>query len=184
MDYYSYYYSANYDAGLGAGYYISIGIVGILSIIAWWRIFAKAGEKGWKAIIPFYNMYVMYKLFWKVAIFIVMLVLSTLAVIGYIIVIYGIVAAFYSGSSGMFMAGVLLLVACAIVALVLQIIFYNKLAKAFGHGAGFTVGLIFLNVIFLLILAFGSSRYLGGGTERLSGYDSAANYRYREPMDR
>ena len=53
MDYYSYYYSANYDAGLGAGYYISIGIVGILSIIAWWRIFAKAGEKGWKAIIPF-----------------------------------------------------------------------------------------------------------------------------------
>ena len=94
MDYYSYYYSANYDAGLGAGYYISIGIVGILSIIAWWRIFAKAGEKGWKAIIPFYNMYVMYKLFWKVAIFIVMLVLSALAVIGYIIVIYGIVAAF------------------------------------------------------------------------------------------
>ena len=66
----------------------------------------------------------------------------------------------------------------------MQIIFYNKLAKAFGHGAGFTVGLIFLNVIFLLILAFGSSRYLGGGTERLSGYDSAANYRYREPMDR
>ena len=45
MDYYSYYYSANYDAGLGAGYYISIGIVGILSIIAWWRISPRQGRK-------------------------------------------------------------------------------------------------------------------------------------------
>ena len=184
MDYLSYYYGASYDAGLGAGYYISISIVGILGIIAWWRIFSKAGEKGWKAIIPFYNMYTMYKLFWRVAVFVIILALCVLAVIGYAIVVYGIVAAYYSGSSVAFIVGVILLIACAIVTLVLEIIFYNKLSKAFGHGAGFTVGLIFLNVIFLLILAFGSSRYLGGGADQLSNDDNAANYRYKEPVDR
>jgi hypothetical protein len=36
-----------------------------------------------------------------------------------------------------------------------------KLAKAFGKGAGFMVGLILLPVIFMPILAFDSSSYLG-----------------------
>ena len=36
------------------------------------------------------------------------------------------------------------------------------LAKVFGKGAGFTVGLIFLPLIFLGILAFDSSEYEGG----------------------
>ena len=36
-----------------------------------------------------------------------------------------------------------------------------KLSKAFGHGVGFTVGLFFLRPIFLLILGFGGSVYLG-----------------------
>ena len=34
-----------------------------------------------------------------------------------------------------------------------------KLAKAFGKGDGFAVGLILLNTIFIMILAFGSSEY-------------------------
>lgn len=29
-----------------------------LFIAAWWKMFTKAGEDGWKALIPFYNMYV------------------------------------------------------------------------------------------------------------------------------
>ena len=44
--------------------------------------------------------------------------------------------------------------------------FYNayllfKLAQSFGHGVGFTLGLIFLNFIFMLILGFGSDEYYG-----------------------
>ena len=38
---------------------------------------------------------------------------------------------------------------------------YNLLAKSFGKNEGFTVGLIFLSFIFLPILAFGDSKYLG-----------------------
>lgn len=38
--------------------------VGILQIIATWKLYRKAGEKGWAAIVPFYNLYVMVKIAW------------------------------------------------------------------------------------------------------------------------
>jgi hypothetical protein len=44
---------------------------------------------------------------------------------------------------------------------VVIIIVYNDLSKSFGHGVGFTLGLIFLSWIFLAILAWGSSTYRG-----------------------
>ena len=34
----------------------------ILMIIANWKIFKKAGEPGWKSIIPIYNVYIMFKI--------------------------------------------------------------------------------------------------------------------------
>ena len=33
----------------------------ILVIIACWKIFEKAGEPGWKSLIPIYNQYILYK---------------------------------------------------------------------------------------------------------------------------
>ena len=36
-----------------------------------------------------------------------------------------------------------------------------KLARAFGRGIGFAIGLILLQPIFLLILGFGSDQYYG-----------------------
>lgn len=34
----------------------------VLAIIAMWKIFTKAGEKGWKSLIPFYNWYILAKI--------------------------------------------------------------------------------------------------------------------------
>lgn len=53
-------------------------IIGIIGIVCMWVLFQKAGEKGWKAIIPFYNAYVAYKLFWKKSMFWVTLVIALL----------------------------------------------------------------------------------------------------------
>lgn len=36
--------------------------IGILSIVAYWVLFTKAGEAGWKSLIPFYNTYIMFKI--------------------------------------------------------------------------------------------------------------------------
>ncbi len=59
MDYNSYYTASG---ELNTSYIIAAIIVAVLLIVACWRIFEKAGEKGWKAIIPFYDMYIACKI--------------------------------------------------------------------------------------------------------------------------
>ena len=97
----------------------------IIAVIAgWWMMFEKAGEAGWKSIIPIYNIIVLLKIvgreWWWV-------LLMLIPFVGFIIWI--------------------------IVAL--------DLAKVFGRGTGFAIGLIFLTPIFTLILGFGSDTYKG-----------------------
>ena len=41
-------------------------IVYVLSAIATWNMLVKAGEKGWKGLIPIYNTYMLFKISWKV----------------------------------------------------------------------------------------------------------------------
>ena len=55
----------------------------------------------------------------------------------------------------------LILFIIPLVNLVIYIIMLNDLSKSFGHGVGFTLGLLFLSIIFVYILAFGSSTYRG-----------------------
>lgn len=152
-------------------------VIAILSIVAMWRIFAKAGEAGWKSLIPFYNVYVYYKICWKGWIGIVALLLD---VFGAISLVGSLVAALAAAGisvdatqtqalstavgvfSGMFIFGIV----CGIAGLVITIIHYVKLAKAFGQGGGFAVGLVLLNTIFILILGFGGFEYQGNPSEK------------------
>ena len=138
-------------------------IFSVLMIIAFWKIFTKAGEKGWKAIIPVYNAYTAYKLFWNKKMFWVTLVLGVVtAIVGCIgLGSLGVFAELGEGD-GLAVAGVLfsiLFVIMLIPLFILGIIYCSRMSKSFGHGAGFTVGLVFLNIIFVLILAFGKSEY-------------------------
>jgi len=55
----------------------------------------------------------------------------------------------------------LLLMLIPIVNLVFYIIILHGLSKNFGKGSGFTVGLFFLRFIFIPILGFGKSVYVG-----------------------
>ena len=41
----------------------------VLYIVGMWRIFEKAGESGWKCLIPIYNQYTLFKMFWKTSYF-------------------------------------------------------------------------------------------------------------------
>ncbi|MBL8848997.1 MAG: signal peptidase I [Planctomycetaceae bacterium] len=54
---------------------------------------------------------------------------------------------------------ILLFIPC--VGFIIQIIIYLDLAKSFGRGSGFGIGLVFLPFIFFPILGFGDARYLG-----------------------
>ncbi len=55
----------------------------------------------------------------------------------------------------------LILMLIPLVNFVIMIILAFDLAKSFGKGAGFALGLIFFNLIFFLILGFGSAQYVG-----------------------
>jgi hypothetical protein len=55
----------------------------------------------------------------------------------------------------------IILLIIPIVNIVVLIVVWRELARSFGHGVGFTVGLFFLPFIFLPILGFGSSTYEG-----------------------
>ena len=48
-----------------------------------------------------------------------------------------------------------------IVNIVVGIMTMYKLAKVFGKGAGFCIGLIFLSIVFYPLLAFSDSQYMG-----------------------
>lgn len=51
-------------ASIGTAQYVISIIIGIISIVAMWKIYSKAGEPGWAAIVPFYNLYVLFKITW------------------------------------------------------------------------------------------------------------------------
>ena len=55
----------------------------------------------------------------------------------------------------------LLLMFIPIVNFVVVIMIYHNLSLSFGKGAGFTVGLILLGIVFLPLLAFGDAEYVG-----------------------
>lgn len=55
-----YYYSSDYT--MPAWAIILICAIGLLVIIAEWKVFVKAGQPGWACIIPIYNIYIMTKI--------------------------------------------------------------------------------------------------------------------------
>jgi hypothetical protein len=58
----------------------------------------------------------------------------------------------------------LFLLIIPIVNIVILIIVLNQLSKSFGQGAGFTLGLLFVGIVFYPILAFSKSiKYVGPG---------------------
>ena len=134
---------------LGGMYLIFAFVWWILQIIANWNIFNKAGEAGWKSLIPIYGDYVSYKIAWQTSYF-------------WLNFILGILLSYVSNANlneSMFLSLIVILLKIALT--VINIMYCVKLARAFGRGIGFAIGLILLQPIFLLILGFGSDQYYG-----------------------
>ena len=174
--------------------FINLAVM-VLTIIASWIMYAKAGEPGWAAIVPFYSSYVRFKIAGKKKLFWGYLVATIGIIVGCIILMYEIIASGlsvmtssymgsyydstygYAGSRigahmGMLIFAVILIIAAMIVALVMSILCCVGLSHAFGKGAGFACGLIFLNVIFICIIAFNKKIvYVGNGYSNNNYYN-------------
>ena len=143
--------------------------IGIILIIAGWRIFEKAGEKGWKILIPIYDLYILFKIcgiknwFWAffciTIIASIMMTVSAPTNIEYIEDWSGIyidMSTITWNDYPVYLSGMVISCAASIVA---EIMVAVKLAKAFGKGVGYTLGIIFLPYIFTMILGFGKAKY-------------------------
>lgn len=108
-------------------------VIAIIQLAGMWKVFTKAGEKGWKCIIPIYNLVILFRISG----------LSPWIIFGYLASIIPFVG--------------------WIVCLGITIYQCNSLAKAFGKDVGYTIGLLFLPTIFYMILGFGKAEYVGKG---------------------
>ena len=138
-------------AGAAVLYILIAVALAVLMIIAYWKIFTKAGEKGWKSIILFYNGHVMYKITWKPLWFWLLLAAA---------VVCSAFESKYSADQSVMAYGIIAIVAgiFEVVIIIKQLVY---LSKSFGKSGGFAVGLLLLPVIFYPILAFGSAKYIG-----------------------
>ena len=85
---------------------------------------------------------------------------------------YGYAGSRIGAHMGMLIFAVILIIAAMIVALVMSILCCVGLSHAFGKGAGFACGLIFLNVIFVCIIAFNKKIvYVGNGYSNNNYYN-------------
>jgi len=116
--------SVQVGAAIGGGIGGLFGLViAVVVIVGMWKIFVKAGEPGWAAIIPIYNLYILCKI--------------TAKPIWWL----------------------LLLVLCPFINFIVLILLTVALAKSFGKGIGFAIGMILLPFVFYPILGFGSATY-------------------------
>ena len=121
-------------AGLIGSILLVVSVILIIQIIGMWKVFVKAGEKGWKAIIPFYNIAILYKISG----------MSPYLVFIYIALFIPIINFFAS-------------IALAIITLYQKI----NLMKAFKASTGLTVAMLMVSFITYSILGFGKSEYFG-----------------------
>jgi hypothetical protein len=105
-------------------------VIGLVVIIGLWKVFTKAGQPGWAAIIPIFNLYILCKV---------------------------------AGRPGWW----LILMLIPFVNFIIAIIVCIDIAKNFGKGAGFGLGLAFLGFIFFPVLGFGSATYQGSTASTL-----------------
>ncbi len=120
-----------------------------LSALGYYKMYKKAGKRGWMAFVPVVRSYARFSFAWNIKAF--WLYLVCLAVMQFV------------GSSEQIVLSLLAL-ACSITVLVLSIKLDIRVAKSFGKSAGVGVLLFFFPFIVSLILGFGKAKYVGNTT--------------------
>jgi hypothetical protein len=106
-------------------------VIGLVTLVGMWKVFAKAGQPGWAVLIPVYNFIVLLRIaglpwYWVFTPLIILIpILGAIAYLAWVVWVH------------------------------------HRISTRFGQGVGFTIGLTLLGPIFWLILGFGSSKYLG-----------------------
>lgn len=85
---------------------ICIGLA-VFQIAAMWKVFTKAGQPGWAAIIPIYNVYIMTKITGKPGIWVLWMIIPLVNIV-FMIWLYNMISKSYGHEEG-FTVGLILL---------------------------------------------------------------------------
>jgi len=123
------------DADLPSAVMVPLVIISValavIMIAAMWKVFTKAKQPGWAAIVPIYNYYILLKIVGRPTWWLLLLLLGFIPVVG------------------------------GIATFVISIIVFNDLSKSFGRGTGMTVLLALVPFVGFPILGFGKDVYKG-----------------------
>lgn len=122
-------------------------VFSLFVIIGCFKIFEKANEKGWKSLIPVYNIYLLYKIFWKTKYFILLLIISLVCT----------VPTYFIYNQELYE---LLIFILMLNLLFHQIILSIRISRSFGKNIFWSLGIIFFPYIFIIILGFNKSKYI------------------------
>ena len=119
------------SSGGSVAYVIFVIALYVVSALGFYGTYQKAGQPGWAAFVPIYNVWILLKIVgrpgWWLALYLL-----------FIVPFFGEIAVF-----------------------VISVIVLYDLSRSFGHGGAFTVGLVLLPWIFSYILWLGPSTYQG-----------------------
>lgn len=124
-------------------------VIEILKLIGTWKMLTKAGESGWKSLIPFYNQWTLCKVagispYWVLEIIVVSMINSVL-----------------NGILGSNVISVILSLIVYANTIYFLVILSISLAKSFGKDTGFGVATVFFSFITYPMMGMGSATYAG-----------------------
>ena len=133
---------------LGLVYLVIFALASVICIVATVKLYRKIGVSPLVIFVPIYNFYVFFKAF---------------GVRKWFWAIVGLYAATFACALGGIAMPILYVVAFAtcFAVLIATIRFIYNMARSFGKGFGFFLGLLIATPIFYFILAFGKAEYVG-----------------------
>jgi hypothetical protein len=130
--------------------YVAVYFIFTLGVYGTYKKAGPNGDPAWSAFVPIYNFIIMLKVAGRPLWWGWFLLLPIIPLLG------------------------------SLALLVISIIVLNDVSKSFGHGGGFTVGLVLLSVIFWYILWLGKSVYRGpagpAGAMAMGGYSQQPGF--------
>lgn len=120
----------------------------LILIVSEWKILEKAGEKGWKSLIPFYNLFISHHIVGMAHIWFILEVIFWFVEL--ILELIPAVPDMVELSCGLVIG---------LFTIISEVIHINRLCNCFKKPTSFKIGMIILPELFMPIIAFGNSVY-------------------------
>jgi hypothetical protein len=162
----AYSYLPQQFVGINRIYFIVAMVATIIVFLAKCLIYEDNDAKCWYLVIPFYNLYTKFKIFWNKNYFFFHLIPFIIAFISILAagVVFISVALNQMGGTGynlsqvavgalvIMVVGVCIWLLCVTIIGVLEILLEYHLSTTYGYDGLFTIGLLFLPVVFYIVL--------------------------------